>query len=47
MLEEAGFHNPLGRGAFHPYDAQETPSTRERRYLASGEPVYRARLIKP
>lgn len=46
ILEEAGFHNPLGTGVFHPYDPEEVPSTRERRYLASGEPVYRARLVK-
>lgn len=47
VLEGAGFHNPLGAGAFHPASPEEVPSTRERRYLASGEPVYRARLIKP
>jgi tRNA (guanine-N7-)-methyltransferase len=47
ILEDAGFVNPLGRGVFHPYDPEEVPSTRERRYLASGEPVYRARLIRP
>jgi tRNA (guanine-N7-)-methyltransferase len=47
ILEEAGFINPLGKGVFHPYDPEEVPSTRERRYLASGEPVYRARLRKP
>jgi tRNA (guanine-N7-)-methyltransferase len=47
ILEEAGFVNPLGRGVFHPYDAEEVPSTRERRYLQSGEPVYRGRLVKP
>ncbi|MCE9667358.1 tRNA (guanine-N7)-methyltransferase [Myxococcus stipitatus] len=47
ILESAGFHNPLGSGVFHPYDPEEVPSTRERRYLASGEPVYRARLIRP
>lgn len=46
-LEEAGFINPLGKGVFHPYDPEEVPSTRERRYLQSGEPVYRARLVKP
>ena len=46
VLEEAGFHNPLGPGVFHPHDPEEAPSTRERRYLASGAPVYRARLIK-
>ena len=47
ILEDAGFVNPLGPGIFHPYDPEEVPSTRERRYLASGEPVYRARLRKP
>ena len=46
-LEAAGFHNPLGPGVFHPYDPEEAPSTRERRYLVSGAPVYRARLVKP
>lgn len=46
-LERHGFVNPLGKGVFHPYDPAEVPSTRERRYLASGEPVYRARLIRP
>ena len=47
ILEGAGFVNPLGAGSFHPYDPEEVPSTRERRYLASGEPVYRARLLRP
>ncbi|MDX2009745.1 MAG: methyltransferase domain-containing protein [Myxococcaceae bacterium] len=47
VLEQAGFHNPLGPGAFHPYDPEEAPSTRERRYLVTGQPVYRARLVKP
>jgi tRNA (guanine-N7-)-methyltransferase len=46
-LEGAGFHNPLGPGAFHPFDPEESPSTRERRYLISGQPVYRGRLRKP
>ncbi len=45
-LEEAGFTNPLGPGAFHPDDPAEPVSSRERRYLASGQPVYRARLRK-
>lgn len=45
-LEDAGFHNPLGPLVFHPYDPEEAPSTRERRYLVSGAPVYRARLFK-
>lgn len=47
ILESVGFQNPLGSGVFHPYDPEEVPSTRERRYLATGEPVYRARLVKP
>jgi tRNA (guanine-N7-)-methyltransferase len=47
ILEDAGFVNPLGRGTFHPHEPEEVPSTRERRYLVSGEPVYRARLRKP
>jgi tRNA (guanine-N7-)-methyltransferase len=47
VLEQAGFHNPLGPGVFHPFDANEAPSTRERRYLVSGQPVFRARLVKP
>jgi tRNA (guanine-N7-)-methyltransferase len=47
VLEKAGFVNPLGAGAFHPYDPDEAPSTRERRYLVTGQPVYRARLVKP
>ena len=46
-LEEAGFQNPLGPGAFHPYDPEEAPSTREKRYLERGEPVYRLRLRRP
>lgn len=45
-LEAAGFENPLGPGSFHPYDPEEVPSSRERRYLVSGQPVYRARLRK-
>lgn len=47
VLECAGFENRLGQGQFHPYDAQEVPSTRERRYLLSGQPVFRARLYAP
>jgi tRNA (guanine-N7-)-methyltransferase len=46
-LEAVGFHNPLGPMAFHPTDPLEVCSSRERRYLASGEMVYRARLQKP
>jgi hypothetical protein len=46
-LEDAGFQNPLGKGAFHPRPEGDVASTRERRYLVSGEPVYRARLVRP
>lgn len=46
-LERGGFVNPLGPGVFHPYDPEEVPSSRERRYLVTGHPVYRARLVKP
>ena len=46
-LEEAGFENPLGRGTFHPPLEDDVPSSRERRYILSGEPVYRARLRRP
>jgi tRNA (guanine-N7-)-methyltransferase len=46
-LEEAGFQNPLGKGVFHPRAPDEVASTRERRYLVTGEPVYRAMLIRP
>jgi len=46
VLEDAGFVNPLGRGVFHPYDPDEVPSTRERRYLVTGQPVFRARLLR-
>jgi len=46
-LEKAGFVNPLGHGAFHPALPDDVPSTRERRYLVTGEPVFRARLLRP
>lgn len=46
ILEAAGWHNPLGPGSFHPADPEDVPSSRERRYLESGEPVYRARLTR-
>jgi tRNA (guanine-N7-)-methyltransferase len=46
-LEEAGFDNALGPGRFADRDADEIPSTREKRYLASGQPVWRLRLQRP
>lgn len=47
VLEKAGFVNPLGPRSFHPALPDEVPSTRERRYLVTGEPVFRARLVRP
>jgi tRNA (guanine-N7-)-methyltransferase len=47
QLEEVGFLNPFGSGVFHPADPDEIPSTRERRYLVTGTPVYRVKLSKP
>ncbi|MBX7113514.1 MAG: tRNA (guanosine(46)-N7)-methyltransferase TrmB [Myxococcaceae bacterium] len=47
ILEAVGFHNALGKGVFHPALPEEVPSTRERRYLDTGQPVYRARLTRP
>jgi tRNA (guanine-N7-)-methyltransferase len=46
-LEEAGFDNALGPGRFADRDPDEIPSTREKRYLASGQPVWRLRLQRP
>lgn len=46
-LETAGYVNPLGKGVFHPPTEDDLPSSRERRYLAAGEPVFRARVVKP
>jgi tRNA (guanine-N7-)-methyltransferase len=45
-LEAAGFANPLGPGRFAPRDDDEIPSTRERRYLETGQPVWRLRLVR-
>jgi tRNA (guanine-N7-)-methyltransferase len=46
-LEEAGFDNTLGPGRFADRDPDEIPSTREKRYLATGQPVWRLRLQRP
>lgn len=43
-LEEVGFRNEAGPGRFSERPADEIPSTREKRYLAAGEPVWRLRL---
>jgi tRNA (guanine-N7-)-methyltransferase len=46
-LEQAGLINPRGPGTFHPPEQDEIPSTREKRYLLTAMPVFRAKLIKP
>ncbi len=46
-LEEAGFENALGPGRFAEHDPAEIPSTREKRYLATGQRVWRLRLLRP
>ena len=45
-LRAAGFVNPLG-DAFAPYDPDEVATTRERRYLAGGAPVWRLHVRRP
>lgn len=44
VLEGVGFENLAGRGGFSERAESEIPSTREKRYLAAGLPVYRLRL---
>ena len=46
-LEEAGFENERGPGRFSERDPDEIPSTREKRYLATGQPVWRLRMHRP
>ncbi|WP_242341201.1 MULTISPECIES: tRNA (guanosine(46)-N7)-methyltransferase TrmB [unclassified Anaeromyxobacter] len=46
-LEEAGFENEAGPGAFAERPPDEIPSTREKRYLETGQPVWRLRMRKP
>ncbi len=46
-LEEAGFENATGAGRFSEHDPDEIPSTREKRYLATGQPVWRLRMLRP
>ena len=46
-LEAAGFENESGPGAFSEARPDEIPSTREKRYLATGQPVWRLRLRRP
>jgi tRNA (guanine-N7-)-methyltransferase len=46
-LEGAGFENPAGSGRFADRAEADIPSTREKRYLATGQPVWRLRLVRP
>jgi tRNA (guanine-N7-)-methyltransferase len=46
-LEAEGFSNEAGRGAFADAPPDEIPSTREKRYLATGQRVWRLRLRRP
>lgn len=46
-LEAEGFENDAGRGAFADAPPDELPSTREKRYLATGQRVWRLRLRRP
>jgi tRNA (guanine-N7-)-methyltransferase len=46
-LEAEGFANETGRGAFADAPPDEIPSTREKRYLATGQRVWRLRLRRP
>ena len=46
-LEEVGFVNQAGPGGFAEASPDELPSTRERRYLQTGQRVWRLGLHKP
>ena len=46
-LEEIGFENEAGRRAFSDAPPGELPSTREKRYLESGQHVWRLRMRRP
>lgn len=46
-LEAEGFLNEAGRGAFADAPPDEIPSTREKRYLVTGQRVWRLRLRRP
>lgn len=46
-LEEVGFANEAGPGRFCEAAPDEIPSTREKRYLQTGQPVWRLRLRRP
>jgi tRNA (guanine-N7-)-methyltransferase len=46
-LEAEGFTNDAGKGAFADAPPDEIPSTREKRYLATGQRVWRLRMHRP
>lgn len=46
-LEAEGFVNEAGRGAFADAPPGEIPSTREKRYLETGQRVWRLRMRRP
>jgi len=46
-LEATGFVNEAGSGRFAGRAPDDIPSTREKRYLATGQPVWRLRLRRP
>jgi len=46
-LEAAGLVNEAGPGRFAERADDDIPSTREKRYLAAGQPVWRLRLRRP
>jgi len=46
-LEAVGFVNEAGPGRFAERAADEIPSTREKRYLATGQPVWRLAMTRP
>jgi len=46
-LEAVGFENEAGPGRFSDPAEGEIPSTREKRYLETGQPVWRLRLRRP
>jgi tRNA (guanine-N7-)-methyltransferase len=46
-LEEVGFENEAGAGQFCQAPPDEIPSTREKRYLETGQRVWRLRLRRP
>jgi tRNA (guanine-N7-)-methyltransferase len=46
-LEVEGFENDAGQGAFADAPPDEIPSTREKRYLSTGQRVWRLRLRRP